>query len=174
MKDFIFFMYLFTPNIAWPNQSDGKENNGGFDLDTNPTDIDKITEFKNFPHLKKYIEWIRDSRCYKSYGCDGGWDDGKFFAYIEFSFKKQELAKNRELYQKLFDDFELYSIRKFSPDIAASIVQSLCPEMAEFWLRETGDVFGYKIALWFRAQNPEFADKLIGIFFDFLKLRDFS
>lgn len=153
----------------FPYPSDGKENNGGFDILKNPKDMDKILEFQNFPALRKYIDWLNfKTDKYRSYGCDGGWDEGVYFAYVEFSFRDSDLAKKKELYQKIFDDFEIDTRRRFLEN-GDSILRSVSPRMAGFCLRETGEFFGYKIALYVRAQNPDAADQLLGCFFGFLQ-----
>lgn len=154
--------------IHFPYPPDGKENNGGFDLVKKPEDIDKITEFQKFPALRKYIEWLNfKTDKYRSFGCDGGWDGDTFAAYIEFSFRDSETAKKQELYREIFDSFERYIIQNHPPERAISILRSVFPRMAQ--IRESGHIFGYKIAFCILAQTPEAAEQLFDLFFDFLK-----
>ena len=160
--------------LSFPYPSNGKDNNGSFDLLKNPQDIDKISEFQKFPALRKYIDWLNfKTDKYRTYGCDGDWSDGVFWAYIEFSFRDSDTAKRKELYQKMFDDFEQMVIKEYPPETAILIVRSIIPKMAGIHIRESGQFFGYKIALLVRAQNPEAADQLLGCFFGFLQETQF-
>ena len=156
--------------LSFPYPTDGNGNNGGFDLLKNPQDIDKISEFQKFPALRKYIDWLNfKTDKYRTYGCDGGWSEKSFDGYIEFSFRDSGRAKKKELYQRMADDFEKIVIKEYPPENVILIVRSIVPKMAGFHLRETGNFFGYKIALWVHAQSPEAADQLLGCFVGFLQ-----
>jgi hypothetical protein len=155
----------------FPYPSDGKGNNGGFDLIKNPEKIDDITEFKRFPELRRFIAWLNfESERYLSFGCDGGPANSEFTGYIEFSFRNPDEAKRLDLYQKLFDDFEAWTIEKYQPEEAIAICSSLNPRMAEIFC--DGSYFGIKISLYFLAQTQADAAQLLDIFFGFLKERE--
>lgn len=156
--------------VGFPYPSDGKENNGGFNLLKNPEKIDDITEFKKFPELRRFIEWLNfESMRYRSFGCDAGYIDTGFAGYIEFSFRSSEQAERWDLYDQLFDNFEDWTKAKF-PGYEFGICSSLNPRWAKVLC--DGKYFGIKICLCFEAQTQDTAAQLLDIFFEFLKEKE--
>src|SRR6185369_13516129 len=120
------------------------------------------TEFKKFPELRKFIEWLNfQSKRFRSFGCDGGnVKAGLFCGYIEFAFRKKEEATKYDLYEKVFNDFESWAKKEY-PDRADAICNSLDVRIGP--IRCYGADFGYKITLWFGAQTQTAAAQLLDI-----------
>lgn len=156
-------------NFPYPPDEHG--NNGGFDLLKNPEKIEAITEFKIFPELRIFIEWLNFvSKKYRTFGCAAGLVDGKFTGYIEFSFRNPTEAQRLILYQNLLDAFEVSIEGEFSPEVVNAIRGSLKFEVAE--IHYEGTYFGNKLSLFFLAYNQQEAGELLGIFFGFLKRQE--
>lgn len=68
--------------------SEGRTNNGGFDLINEPWRIDEITEAENFPELYKFLKDLnRPTSSFITLGCGAYCSQNCFVGYVEISFR---------------------------------------------------------------------------------------
>jgi len=154
-----------------PDYTNGRTNNGGFDLIREPDKIGEITEAKEFPELRILLERLNvPNGNFITFGCEAGQSPDAFYGYIDFAFRDINKAQTKDLYQQMFNSFESW-IKVQNPDNSDVILQAVCLEMADLFYHEI--YFGYKISLFYKAQNQATAGILLNIVFGYL-LNEFS
>ncbi|SKB00204.1 hypothetical protein SAMN02745166_03094 [Prosthecobacter debontii] len=147
-----------------PNHTNGRKNNGGFDLVAYPFKIDDIHEIASVPWKKQIIVHInRKEGIFKTYGCDFEiTPEGYANGYIEFSFRDNFLSGVIENYELLFSRFQEFLIRTHpDPNV---ILDSQNLQKAQIFLQNEGSVI-WKIHYDYIAQNQDAASQLVQLFF---------
>ncbi|HNW10531.1 MAG TPA: hypothetical protein PKI71_04110 [Candidatus Rifleibacterium sp.] len=75
--------------------SEGRTNNGSFDLLNEPWRIDEISEAAKFPELYRFLKDLNHPESsFITLGCDAGFWEGCFTGYVEISFRCAAVATN--------------------------------------------------------------------------------
>ena len=127
----------------FPYQSDytdGRTNNGGINLLTEPERIDEIKEAKNFPELYEFISESCLTRSpYFTLDCDSDVDEsGVYMCYVEFSFKDEALLYNIEFNSEVDVKFNVW-IETQNPEMAQAVCKALRWEYSLYAYHETTD-----------------------------------
>lgn len=149
--------YVFFPYKK--DYSGGRTNNGGFDLSEEPWRITEISEAIDFPALYELIkDFNKPESLFLSLGCDAGYIDDRFFGYIEFSFKDEQLANNLEFVSNL--DSELYHwAGRNNPDLEKVLRSLLIWEYSNFLYH--GHSKRIKVCMFFQATDQAYAGKIL-------------
>lgn len=148
----------------------GRTNNGGIDLAREPWRISEITEARDFPELLRLLEeFNKPDSPFLTLGCEAGFEEGLFHGYVEFSFKRDELANNIALISRLEDGLYAWAGEN-GEELETALRNVLFWEYAPFSYHGTSGK--HKISFYFRAPDKAYAGQILNTvrtyFCDFL------
>lgn len=138
---------------------DGRTNNGGIDLSLEPWRISEITEAQDFPELLRLLEeFNKPDSPFLTLGCEAGFDEGLWHGYVEFTFKRDELANNIALISRLDDDLYAWAGEN-SAELESVLRNVLAWEYALFSYHGTSEK--HKVSFFFRAPDKAYAGQIL-------------
>ncbi len=139
--------------------SEGRTNNGSFDLLNEPWRIDEISEAAKFPELYRFLKDLNHPESsFITLGCDAGFWEGCFTGYVEISFRCAAVATNLSFVTDLDSQFYAWASRN-SQELENFSRQALAWEYA--WFSFYNNPKQLKVCIFFETAIQNDAGRLL-------------